>query len=445
MRLLRTCVWSTRAILYCRPRTWSTSSVSWVSSTGRAGRAIFGRCGEPSGKSVICQFQTRSSHIFPSVVARYLCAASFAWRPSADDATKEWVDSSSLSWDLGGGSWSARISGSVVMRLGGRLLLAGPLCARSSGFSDPPASWSLTLFPRPSGELFSQPSSIASATEQVPGSTKCSPPVAAGSKASSFGRTPWLMCPRLKQSSWTRSTGRSGHWRLGSCMLPLRHPRFLCRMPASSVAHSWRSGQPQVHAGGAGRAPPDWSAWSARAPVTPEGQVVTNPWVERGTLCPGGGREPRLLCFYKSWGMGGSRWRPCVISLGLQRGVRAGADFLVRALHPQPRATLVFKSSPFVECGAAVRDVMLALGSSFGRWGSHWRSCLATWVCMLQSRSRLLRHPRAHTRRWVRCPGSEPGNGESNMAFSTTPTSHMPFAATRTRWHRLAPCLRTCP
>ena len=70
-------------------------------------------------------------------------------------------------------------------------------------------------------------------------------------------------------------------WPLGSCMLPLRHPRFLCRMPAS-VAHSWRSGQPQVHAGGAGRAPPDWSAWSARAPVTPEG-----------------GREPRLLCFYK--------------------------------------------------------------------------------------------------------------------------------------------------
>ena len=42
-----------------------------------------------------------------------------------------------------------------------------------------------------------------------------------------------------------------------------------------------------------------WSAWSARAPVTLEGQVFTNAWVERGTLCPGGGREPRLLCFYK--------------------------------------------------------------------------------------------------------------------------------------------------
>ena len=52
--------------------------------------------------------------------------------------------------------------------------------------------------------------------------------LAAGSKVSSFGRTPWLMCP----SSWTRSTGLSGRWRLGSCMLPLRHPRFLCRMPA---------------------------------------------------------------------------------------------------------------------------------------------------------------------------------------------------------------------
>ena len=158
MRLLRTCVWSTRAILYCRPRTWSTSSVSWASSTGRAGRAIFGRCGEPSGKSVICRFQTKSSRIFPSVVARYLCAESF-------------VVFSSLSWDLGAGSWSVRISGSVVMRLGGRLPLAGPLCPRSSGFSDHPASWSRTLFPRPSGELFSQPSLIAFATEQVPGST----------------------------------------------------------------------------------------------------------------------------------------------------------------------------------------------------------------------------------------------------------------------------------
>ena len=27
----------------------------------------------PSGKSVICRFQTKSSRIFPSVVARYLC------------------------------------------------------------------------------------------------------------------------------------------------------------------------------------------------------------------------------------------------------------------------------------------------------------------------------------------------------------------------------------
>ena len=68
---------------------------------------------------------------------------------------------------------------------------------RSSVFSDPPASCSRTLFPRPSGELFSQPSLIASVAEQVPGSTKCSPPVAVGSKASSFGRTPWLMCLRL--------------------------------------------------------------------------------------------------------------------------------------------------------------------------------------------------------------------------------------------------------
>lgn len=112
------------------------------------------------------------THLSLTVVARYPCAASFAWRPSADGATKEWVVSSSLSWDLGAGSW---ISGSVVMRLGGRLPLAGPSCPRSSGFSDPPASWSRTLFPRPSGELFSQPSLIAFATEQVPGSTKCSP------------------------------------------------------------------------------------------------------------------------------------------------------------------------------------------------------------------------------------------------------------------------------
>ena len=198
MRLLRTCVWSTQAILYCRPRTWSTSNVSWASSTGRAGRAIFGRCGEPSGRSVICRFQTKSSRIFPSVVARYPCAASYAWRPSADGATKEWVVSSSLSWDLGAGSWSARISGSVVMRLGERLPLAGPLCPNSSGFSDHLASWPRTLFPRPSGELFSQPSLIAFATEQVPGSTKCSPPVDAGSKVSSFWKDPLVDVPEAE-------------------------------------------------------------------------------------------------------------------------------------------------------------------------------------------------------------------------------------------------------
>ena len=57
-----------------------------------------------------------------------------------------------------------------------------------------------------------------------------------------------------------------------------------------------------------------------------------------------------------------------------------------QSLHPGPRALLVFKSSPFVECGAAVRDIMLALGSSFGRWGSHWQSCPVTWVCMLGAR-----------------------------------------------------------
>ena len=166
----------------------------------------------------------------------------------------------------------------------------------SAACSDLPASKSQTLSPQPSGGLFSQLSLIASTTEQVRGSTKCSPPVAAGNKANpfNFGRTPLLMCPRLKQSSWTRSTGRSEHWRLGCCMLLRRHLRYRCHMPAPFVGRSWRSGTPQLHARTAGRVLPESSDWLARAPVTPEGQALTNPRVERGTLC--------------------SRWRPCVIS-----------------------------------------------------------------------------------------------------------------------------------
>eukprot|EP00439_Symbiodinium_sp_Y106_P065794 s4205_g10.t1 len=36
----------------------------------------------------VCLSQMKSLRIFPVVAARYPCAASFAWRPSADDATK---------------------------------------------------------------------------------------------------------------------------------------------------------------------------------------------------------------------------------------------------------------------------------------------------------------------------------------------------------------------
>ena len=70
----------------------------------------------PSGKSVICRFQTKSSRIFPSVVARYLCAASFAWRPSADGATKEWVVSSSLAWDLPAGPYGFKLKSCVLRK-----------------------------------------------------------------------------------------------------------------------------------------------------------------------------------------------------------------------------------------------------------------------------------------------------------------------------------------
>ena len=49
--------------------------------------------------------------------------------------------------------------------------------------------------------------------------------LAAGSKVSSFGRTPWLMCPRLKQSSWTRSTGRLG---LACCRCATRGSYAAC-------------------------------------------------------------------------------------------------------------------------------------------------------------------------------------------------------------------------
>ena len=70
-------------------------------------------------------------------------------------------------------------------------------------------------------------------------------------------------------------------------------------MLASSVGRSLASEKLQVHAVAAGRGLPGWSAWSARAPVTPEGQGVTNPWVEQGTLCPEGGRDSRSIYFYE--------------------------------------------------------------------------------------------------------------------------------------------------
>ena len=76
-------------------------------------------------------------------------------------------------------------------------------------------------------------------------------------------------------------------------------------------------------------------------------------------------------------------------------------------------ATLCYKPGPLVR-SSWCRDIMSALGSSFGRWGSHWKSCPVTWVCMLQSRSQRLRRPRVHTRRWARCPGSELDSGGSS-------------------------------
>ena len=149
-------------------------------------------------------------------------------------------------------------------------------------------------------------------------------------------------------------------------------PRFLCHMPASSVAHSWRLGQPQVHAGGAGRAPPDWSAWSARAPVTPEGQVVTNPWVERGTLCPGGGREPRLLCFYN---LGDGKQQVATLCYKPGPSVRcssgSGLPGTVSPSRTLGRAGVQEQSFCRVR-GSSQGCHVIALGSSFGRWGSHW-------------------------------------------------------------------------
>ena len=181
-------VWSTRASPFCLQRTWLTFSGSWVSSTGQVARTTFGKCGAPCGKFPTCLSQTKSLRIFPSVAARYPCAALFVWL----------VASSSPSWDLGVGSVFARTLGSVAMtamRLGGCSPLAGPSCRRNSVCSELPASRSRTSSPRPSGGLSSRLSLIASTIEQVRGSTKCSPPAAAGSKAKPFGRTPLLMCP----------------------------------------------------------------------------------------------------------------------------------------------------------------------------------------------------------------------------------------------------------
>ena len=147
MRLIGTCVWSTRASPFCLQRTWLTFSGSWASSTGQVARTTFGKCGAPCEKFAICLSQTKSLLIFPSVAARYPCAALFVWLPSADGATKVWVASSSPSWDLGVGSVFARTFGSVAMRLAGCSPVAGPSWRRNSVCSELPPSRSQTSFP----------------------------------------------------------------------------------------------------------------------------------------------------------------------------------------------------------------------------------------------------------------------------------------------------------
>ena len=49
---------------------------------------------------------------------------------------------------------------------------------------------------------------------------------------------------------------------------------------------------------------------------------------------------------------------------------------------------------------------------------------------------------RVHARRWVRCPGSEPGSGGSSTGSLATLTSQRPSGATRMRWLKLAPWWR---
>ena len=232
MRPIGTCVWSTRA----NPFLSAENLVDFQRFMGeldRAGRedhfwkmwgAVWEVCHLPIPDEVLTHLSCGGRQV---PLRRFVCVA------------KVWAASNSPYWDLGVGSVFARTLGSVAMRLEGCSQLAGPSCRRSSVCSELLASKSQTLSPQPSGGLFSQLSLIVSTIEQVRGSTKCSPPAAAGNKAKPFGRTPLLMCPRPKQAAWVLHVAASPP------EVPMPHACVFCGTLVGSET-------PQVHAGTAG-------------------------------------------------------------------------------------------------------------------------------------------------------------------------------------------------
>ena len=215
------------------------------------------------------------------------------------------------------------------------------------------------------------------------------------------------MCPRLKQSSLTRSTGRSEHWQLGCCLLLRRHLRYRCHMPmpASSVGRSWGPETPQAHAGTAGCVLPGSSAWLARAPVTPEGQAVTNPRVERGTLCPGGGRDSRFTLCYE---LGDGRQQVATLCYKPRPLVRSSRWRWLRG-------TVSSSRTPGL-AGVQEQSFCRVRGSSQGYHVSVGLQLWAVGLALAIMPGDLgvyARRPRVHTQRWVRCLGGAPGQAQS--------------------------------
>ena len=259
MRLIATCVWSTRASPFCLQRTWLTFSGSWASSTGQVARSTLENVGRRVG-SLPFAYPRRSPYAsflwWPPGTLAPLCLCGF--RLQTMPPRCGW-----LPVPLLGALPDVGLSGYEARRLLATCRTIMPQeqrIQRASGFQVtglsliPPGHLEGVVF---AAELNSLYDRAGARIHEVLAACRC------WQQGEALWKNPLLMCPGPKQSSLTRSTDRSEHWRLGCCMLLRPHLRYRCHMPASSVGRSWGSGTPQVHARTAGCVLPESSDWFA--------------------------------------------------------------------------------------------------------------------------------------------------------------------------------------